>query len=120
MFWKNFVYLCNENKKSPNGVCMELGLSTATATKWKNGSLPRHTTLQKIANYFNVSVEYLCGKEEKPTGENAGELTDQEKILLNTFRSSSEEAKQRIIQSVLNIHDEYEKKNQAADSANAS
>ena len=119
MFWNNFVSLCNKNEKSPNGVCMELDLSTATATKWKNGSMPRPTTLQKIANYFNVSVEYLCGKEEKPTGENTGELTEQEKILLNTFRRSSEEAKQRIIQSVLNIHDEFEKKNKATDTANA-
>lgn len=59
MFWNNFVSLCNERQKSPNGVCAELGLSTAIATRWKNGSLPRDTTLKKIANYFGVTAEEL-------------------------------------------------------------
>ena len=119
MFWEIFIELCNQRKEKPNPVAKKLGISSGSVTKWKMGSIPQSTTLQKIADYFNVSVEYLCGKEEKPTGEKPEELTEQEKILLNTFRRSSEEAKQRIIQSVLNIHDEYEKKNQAADSANA-
>lgn len=59
MFWKNFVSLCNEKRLSPNAVCAELGYSTAIATKWKNGSIPRSSTLQKIADYFGVTVESL-------------------------------------------------------------
>lgn len=59
MFWKNFVSLCNEKRLSPNAVCSELGYSTAIATKWKNGSIPRSSTLQKIADYFGVTVESL-------------------------------------------------------------
>ena len=61
MFWKRFVALCNDKGISPNGVCSELGLSNATATKWKNGSAPRATTVRKIADYFGVSVDYLLG-----------------------------------------------------------
>lgn len=61
MFWDNFVQLCNEKGKSPNGVCRDLGLSANTATKWKNGALPRDTTLNKIAKYFGVTPEYLLG-----------------------------------------------------------
>lgn len=78
MFWKRFVALCNDKGISPNGVCSELGLSNATATKWKNGSAPRATTVRKIADYFGVSVDYLLGnvqmdlqhfaeKEKEPT-----------------------------------------------------
>ncbi len=67
MFWNNFVNLCNNKGKSPNGVCAELGYSTAIATKWKNGSIPRDTTLKKIADYFNVTVDYLLGKTDTPT-----------------------------------------------------
>ena len=63
MFWKNYITLCNSIEKSPNGVCSELGFSTAVATKWKNGALPRDTTLKKIADYFNVSVDYLLKDE---------------------------------------------------------
>lgn len=70
MFWDNFVILCNENEKSPNAVCAELGLSTAIATKWKSGSLPRSTTIKKIADYFGVTTEaLLTGQKETPTAE---------------------------------------------------
>lgn len=63
MFWDNFVLLCNKKGISPNGACAELGLSSAIATKWKNGTVPRDTTLQKIADYFNVSVDFLKSKD---------------------------------------------------------
>ncbi len=66
MFWKNFVSLCNQKNKTPNGVCAELGLSVATATKWKKGSVPRDTTLKKVADYFEVSVSYLLGVVDDP------------------------------------------------------
>lgn len=64
MFWEKFIFLCEKKKESPNMVCSKLGFSTATATKWKNGSVPRDTTLLKIADYFAVSLDYLLGKEE--------------------------------------------------------
>jgi transcriptional regulator with XRE-family HTH domain len=66
MFWNNFVELCNANGKSPNKVCNELGFSNNTATKWKQGSIPRDTTLRKIADYFGVSVSYLIGTVDDP------------------------------------------------------
>ena len=65
MFWEIFIKLCNEQKKSPSKVCIELGFSTAIPTKWKEGAIPRSTSLQKIANYFNVSTDYLLGKTEQ-------------------------------------------------------
>lgn len=66
MFWDNFVTLCNQKGKSPNGACAELGFSANTATKWKKGSVPRDTTLRKIADYFGVSVSYLIGVVDDP------------------------------------------------------
>ena len=66
MFWDKFVTLCSAKGLSPNGVCADLGLSTATATKWKKGAIPRDTTLKKIADYFGVSVSYLLGVADDP------------------------------------------------------
>lgn len=44
----------------------ETGISTATLTQWKKGvSTPKQDKLQKIADYFNVSLEYLMTGEEK-------------------------------------------------------
>jgi transcriptional regulator with XRE-family HTH domain len=66
MFWEKFVSLCIEKGISPNGACAELGLSNATATKWKNGSIPRNNTLKKVADYFGVSVAYLTSVVDDP------------------------------------------------------
>lgn len=66
MFWDKFVTLCSAKGISPNGVCADLGLSTATATKWKKGAIPRDTTLKKIADYFGVSTSYLLGVVDNP------------------------------------------------------
>lgn len=68
MFWDNFVELCIKKGQSPNSVCDALGYSTAVATKWKRGSIPRDTTVRKIADYFDVSVDYLISEQkETPT-----------------------------------------------------
>lgn len=61
MFWNNFVDLCNASNETPNGVAKKLGFSTGTVTWWKKGRHPRDTALKKIADYFDVSVDYLLG-----------------------------------------------------------
>ena len=66
MFWKKLVKLCKENGITPNFLCKEIGLSTATATKWKLGAIPRDTTISSIAEYFNVPMEYFAEEEKKP------------------------------------------------------
>ena len=63
MFWQTFKKLCESVGTSPNAVCANIGLSTAAATYWKNGSIPKGDALVKVADYFNVSVDYLLGRE---------------------------------------------------------
>lgn len=118
-FFEVFNRLCNEKGMSPNAVCKALGLSNATYTKWKQeDSTPRQTTLIKVADYFDVPVDYLLGVEDQNAAlmrvaiETLDEdtLAEQEKTLLAMFRTTSEEGRLRIIQAVMNIHDEEEKK----------
>lgn len=66
MFKKIFIRLCNERGVAPTTVCRENGLSNAAFSCWTDDSIPRKTTLLKLANYFNVSVDYLLGKEDTP------------------------------------------------------
>ena len=61
MFWNNFINLCEQHKKSPNKVATEIGCSSGSITAWKQGRLPRKSTLIQIAEYFGVSIEYLLG-----------------------------------------------------------
>lgn len=64
MFYDMFVELCKERNVSASFVMKEIGLNKSNATFWKRGSIPKGDTLQKLAQYFNVSVDYLLGKEE--------------------------------------------------------
>lgn len=67
MFWENFSFLCEKNGKKPNTVATELKISSGSVTAWKQGRVPKWGTLQKIADYFSVSVENLISEKEKPT-----------------------------------------------------
>lgn len=44
------------------------GISPASITQYKNGtSVPKGAVLESLANYFNVSANYLIGKSDTPT-----------------------------------------------------
>ena len=64
MFYDNFVKACNLHNKAPSAVAIDIGISKATVTGWKNGSTPSDATLRKIADYFGVSPEELTGSNE--------------------------------------------------------
>lgn len=66
MFWDIFYALCMENGTTPNAVCKKLNLSNATATHWKNGTMPKGDVLSSIADCFNCSVDYLLGRTDSP------------------------------------------------------
>ena len=61
MFYDNFVKACNLHNKAPSAVAIDIGISKATVTGWKNGSMPSDATLRKLADYFGVSPEELTG-----------------------------------------------------------
>ncbi len=53
----------------------DLNLSVNSFTNWKNrGTIPSGDTLQRIADYFGVTVDYLLGNETKPP--EVGDLED--------------------------------------------
>lgn len=65
-----FEHLCDINGVTPYKVCKETGITTATISNWKAGRYtPKTDKMQKIADYFGVSVEYLMtGKTEENEG----------------------------------------------------
>lgn len=66
MFWERLYNLCLQKGCKPNTIAKSIGLSTATATKWKNGSIPNGEALAKIADYLDCSVDYLLGRTDNP------------------------------------------------------
>jgi transcriptional regulator with XRE-family HTH domain len=64
MFYDLYLNLCNKKGVAPTRAAIEIGLSRSTPTTWKNRRLtPQGDTLNKIAAYFGVSVDYLLGNE---------------------------------------------------------
>lgn len=64
-FYNKFILLCNEKGVSPTNVAKAIGISTPNVTYWKNGSIPKGETLQKLAAYFGISVGSLLGEEKE-------------------------------------------------------
>ena len=65
-FFDRYAELCRSSGETPNSVAKSLGIPSGSITAWKNGSQPRNNTLAKIADYFNVSTDYLLGQEKAP------------------------------------------------------
>lgn len=60
-FFEQYSRLCKERGMSANGAAKIIGVSSATVTQWKTGSLPQQRTLERVAEYFGVSTDYLLG-----------------------------------------------------------
>ena len=65
-FWTNYKNLCSSKGMKPNTVAKEMGISSATITNWKNGTIPNGKILIQLAEYFKCSVDYLLGRTENP------------------------------------------------------
>ena len=68
MFKQNFINICIERGVAPTAVLRDIGVAHATFSCWTDESVPRQTTLIKIADYFGVTPEELLrGPTEKPS-----------------------------------------------------
>lgn len=59
--------LLEEHNMSAYRLSKETGVTTATLTSWKQGKyVPKQDKLQKIADYFGVTVTYLMTGKNEP------------------------------------------------------
>jgi len=95
-------------------VSKELVIGKNQQKYWEDkDSAPDGKTLVKLAQYFGVSTDYLLGNDisvsETLNIIEENHLTEQEKVLLNIFKGTTEEGRLLMIQSILNIRDDIEK-----------
>ena len=65
MFYENFAFYCTKIGKSESAVAKDVGITSKSVTGWKNGALPRNSTLKKLADYFGVTVDELMGTKKR-------------------------------------------------------
>jgi len=76
MFYDNFIRLCAKENISPSAAAEEMGFYRSVVTRWGKGGNVRKATLERVANYFGVTVDDLIGddsaQKEKPTAQGDG------------------------------------------------
>ena len=99
MFLDRLLDLISEAGITKNKLLTDLGLSKNSIVDWtKRGTIPKGDTLQAIADYFDVSTDYLLGKSNvrKPSVEVYDEhdhrvvLDDEALELIDSLRSRPE------------------------------
>ena len=65
--FERIKFLAKKHSKTMKQVTIDLGYSENYFYSLKSGKQPSAEKLQEIADYFNVSVDYLLGREERDT-----------------------------------------------------
>ena len=126
MFYQRLRELLDGRGLSDKEFLSDIGMSKNQMTNWKNGKIPNKSTLLLIANYFGVTMDYLLGREGRMAvlEQKARDILDgnvvfneQERELLEAFRSTTEKGRFKIIQAVMNICDEIEKKSASSNTS---
>lgn len=92
MFYDVFSSLCAERGISVSKATENIGLNRAAVAKWKKGAVPVGATLQKFADYFGVTTDYLLNGEqkEKPSTVSGEELSYSDMQLLAAIKRADE------------------------------
>lgn len=65
--FERIKFLAKKHSKTMKQVTIDLGYSENYFYSLKSGKQPSAEKLQEIADYFDVSVDYLLGREERET-----------------------------------------------------
>lgn len=68
-FTERLRQLRDESGKTQSQIAKELGLTPQAFSYFVNGREPNYETLGKIADYFQVSVDYLLGRSDVKTAD---------------------------------------------------
>lgn len=98
--YENIISLCEERGIKGGKMCTDIGMSKGILTDLKMGrqSGISATNAQKIASYFDVSVGYLLGEEdkkEKPTEDDR--LSENMKALIEFAKNVPEDKAELVL-----------------------
>ena len=96
MFYEQLKKACKAKNTSVTAVLKKMHIGTANGTYWKNGSSPSSDIVIQLAEFLNVSTDYLL------TGKEDG-LRDDERELLGDYNSLNAEEKKEAIRKVAEL-----------------
>ncbi|ODO13424.1 transcriptional regulator [Streptococcus pneumoniae] len=105
--------LANDRKVTPAELERNLNFSNGSLRKWET-STPSGDKIEKIADYFNVSTDYLLGRTDNPTIANKkeqfffeGKEVDVEELASTAMRFNGKpltEEDKKAIQNIIEIY----------------
>lgn len=100
---KRIEGLCAEKGITGYRLCKDIGISPNIMTELKMGRRDGISakTANKIASYFDVSVAYLLGEEEKPATETGDGLSDEERKFIEWFRNRASEKDKALVRMIV-------------------
>ena len=105
-FYERLEELCEKKGLRPQSkeIIKLMGVTSPAVTTWKrSGTVPKASVLLKLADYFDVSLEYLLG------GDEVGQISETEQVLLNAYRECSTEDQMRIMAFVIGKKEDSQK-----------
>lgn len=93
--------LRREKNVTSEEVAIAIGIKPATYRRYEIDTNPKRETFVKLAEYFDVSIDYLVGNEEavdfriaspsKSIGKDSSELSNFELLMIKKIRALDEE-----------------------------
>lgn len=112
MFYDLYCALCKQKNVKPTRAAIEIGLSKGLPSTWKkSGTTPQREQLIKIAEYFEVSVDYLLGKEKSPAikDDDEAQISDEVLELAKIISDLPEDKKKTMLDLIDLLRDGAEK-----------
>jgi transcriptional regulator with XRE-family HTH domain len=103
-FYERYEALCFECGMKPQAqeILTVLRVTSPTISGWKKGSSPKIEVLCRLARYFGVTTDYLLGLSDTKN------LTEEEQLLLESYRNASAEGRFNIVQVCMNEREKVE------------
>lgn len=103
-FYNNLSKLCETKKITISGLLSELNMSASNKQKWQNGATVNSAVLIKIADYFEVSVDYLLGRTDNPyisgnyiNGDNSVQAVQNSSVTINQGQKEADQENQELL-----------------------
>ena len=109
MYWDWFFDLCVKAGTKPSTVGKKIGIDSGTISQWKQGVQPSTEKVQVIAEYFNVSADYLLGNTDNPKAYTSSE-SETERALINLIKQLTHEQQELVLAQIRGILANQQKK----------
>ena len=90
MFYDTLQGLCREHGLSVSAALKIMGVSSGNISHWKKGRLPKGKTLRRMAQFFDVPIDFLIGDKQNLFA------AQQERLLL-LFSSVPDEQREAVL-----------------------